>query len=35
VFVDSQVAPALADKSLDAEVDAEGQVRFQLAAQMP
>jgi Fe-S cluster assembly iron-binding protein IscA len=35
VFVDSQVAPALADKSLDAEVDAEGQVRFQLAAQRP
>jgi iron-sulfur cluster assembly protein len=35
VFMDSQVAPALADKSLDAEVDAEGQVRFQLGAQMP
>jgi iron-sulfur cluster assembly protein len=35
VFMDSQVAPALADKSLDAEVDPEGQVRFQLAAQMP
>ena len=35
VFVDSEVVPALADKSLDAEVDAEGQVQFQLAAQTP
>ena len=33
VFVDSEVAPALADKSLDAEISSEGQVRFQLAAQ--
>ena len=35
VFVDSEVVPALTDKSLDAEVDAEGQVQFQLAAQTP
>ncbi|MGH9248370.1 MAG: Fe-S cluster assembly protein HesB [Acidimicrobiales bacterium] len=33
VFVDSEVVPALADKALDAEVDEQGQVRFQLAAQ--
>jgi len=35
VFVDSEVVPALVDKSLDAEVDEQGQVRFQLAAQTP
>jgi iron-sulfur cluster assembly protein len=35
VFVDSEVVPALTDKSLDAKVDAEGQVQFQLAAQTP
>jgi hypothetical protein len=29
------VVPVLADKSLDADVNAEGQVRFQLAAQTP
>ena len=28
-----EVPPALADKSLDAEISSEGQVRFQLAAQ--
>lgn len=35
VFVDSEVVPALTDKALDAEVDEQGQVRFQLAAQTP
>lgn len=33
VFVDSEVVPELADKALDAEVNAEGEVRFQLAEQ--
>ncbi|MGH8824144.1 MAG: Fe-S cluster assembly protein HesB [Jiangellaceae bacterium] len=35
VFVDSEAVPALEDKALDAEVNEEGQVRFQIAAQTP
>jgi Fe-S cluster assembly iron-binding protein IscA len=33
VFVDSDVAPSLEDKSLDAQINAQGQVEFRLAEQ--
>jgi Fe-S cluster assembly iron-binding protein IscA len=33
VFLDSDVAPSLEDKALDAQVDAQGQVQFRIADQ--
>ena len=33
VFVDSDVAPSLDDKALDAQVNAQGQVEFRIAEQ--
>jgi Fe-S cluster assembly iron-binding protein IscA len=33
VFVDSDVAPSLEDKSLDAQMNAQGQVEFRIAEQ--
>lgn len=33
VFVDSDVAPSLDDKSLDAQINAQGQVEFRIADQ--
>ncbi len=35
VFLDSEAAAALDEKALDAEVDEQGQVRFQLADMSP
>ena len=33
VFVDSDVAPSLDDKALDAQINAQGQVEFRIAEQ--